>query len=257
MKKWALVTGASSGIGESFTRLLAAAGFNLVLVARDEVRLNERAAGLREKYGAESIVIVADLATESGCAKVEEFITNNEVEVLINNAGFGINKPFTISDLAKEEEVLKDLVRTPMRLMHVVLPKMKERNSGVIINVSSVASFIAGGAYSASKSYLTVLSESLHTELSATNIKVSALCPGFTRTEFHQRGRMKMTGLPQFLWLSADRVVADAWNAATAGKVISVPGKQYAILSFISRFGPRPLVRRLGMNVRVRQRKSN
>ncbi|MSW54098.1 MAG: SDR family NAD(P)-dependent oxidoreductase, partial [Actinobacteria bacterium] len=119
MKKWALVTGASSGIGESFTRLLAAEGFNLILVSRDEARLNERAAGLCEKYGAESIVIVADLATEAGCTKVEEFIANNAVEVLVNNAGFGINKPFTMSDLAKEEEVLKVLVRTPMRLMHV------------------------------------------------------------------------------------------------------------------------------------------
>lgn len=254
MKKWAVVTGATAGIGESFTRLLAAAGFNLVLVARDEVRLNERAAGLREKYGAESIVIVADLATESGCAKVEEFIANNEVEVLINNAGFGINKPFTISDLAKEEEVLKVLVRTPMRLMHVVLPKMKERNSGVIINVSSIASFIAGGTYSASKSYLTVLSESLHTELCATNIKVSALCPGFTRTEFHQRGRMKMAGLPQFMWLNSDVLVAKAWKDALAGKPVSIPGWQYKLLvGFISLL-PRSFVRRVGMNLRVKRR---
>jgi short-subunit dehydrogenase len=254
MKKWAVVTGASSGIGESFTRLLAATGFNLVLVARDEIRLIERAAGLKEKYGAESIVIVADLATESGCTKVEEFIANNEVEVLINNAGFGINKLFTMSDLTKEEEVLKVLVRTPMRLMHVALPKMKERNSGVIINVSSVASFIAGGAYSASKSYLTVLSESLHTELCATNIKVSALCPGFTRTEFHQRGRMKMAGLPQFMWLNSDEVVAKAWRDALAGKPVSVPGWQYKLLLGFISLAPRSLVRRVGMNLRIKQR---
>jgi short-subunit dehydrogenase len=254
MKKWALVTGATAGIGESFTRLLAAQGFNLILVARDEVRLNERAAGLKEKFGAESIVIVADLATESGCAKVEEFIANNEIEVLINNAGFGINKAFTMSDLAKEEEVLKVLVRTPMRLMHVVLPKMKERNSGVVINVSSVASFIAGGAYSASKAYLTVLSESLHTELSATNIKVSALCPGFTRTEFHQRGRMKMAGLPQFMWLNSDVLVAKAWKDALAGKPVSIPGWQYKLLIGLISIFPRSVVRRLGMNLRVKQR---
>ena len=254
MKKWALVTGASSGIGESFTRLLAAQDFNLVLVARDEIRLNERAAGLREKYGADSIVIVADLATESGCAKVEEFIANNEIEVLINNAGFGINKLFTMSDLAKEEEVLKVLVRTPMRLMHVALPKMKVKNSGVVINVSSVASFIAGGAYSASKSYLTVLSESLHTELSATNIKVSALCPGFTRTEFHQRGRMKMAGLPQFMWLNSDEVVAKAWRDALARKPVSIPGWQYKLLLGFISLAPRSLVRRVGMNLRIKQR---
>ena len=254
MKKWALVTGATAGIGESFTRLLAAEGFNLVLVARDEVRLHERAQGLKDKYGADSVVIVADLATESGCTKVEEYLANNEVEVLINNAGFGINKAFTMSDLAKEEEVLKVLVRTPMRLMHVALPKMKERNSGVVINVSSVASFIAGGAYSASKSYLTVLSESLHTELSATNIKVSALCPGFTRTEFHQRGRMKMAGLPEFMWLNSDTLVAKAWKDALAGKPVSIPGWQYKLLVGVISVVPRSVVRRLGMNLRVKQR---
>jgi short-subunit dehydrogenase len=254
MKKWALVTGATAGIGESFTRLLAAKGFNLVLVARDEARLHERAAGLKENFGAESVVIVADLATEAGCAKVEDYIRTNEIEVLINNAGFGINKAFTISDLAKEEEVLKVLVRTPMRLMHVVLPAMKERNSGIVINVSSVAGFIAGGAYSASKSYLTVLSESLSTELSATNIKVSALCPGFTRTEFHQRGRMKMAGLPNFLWLNSDVLVAKAWKDAVSGKPVSIPGWQYKTLMGVISLLPRSIVRRLGMNLRVKQR---
>ena len=254
MKKWALVTGATAGIGESFTRLLAQKGYNLVLVARDEVRLNERAKGLMDNFGADSVVLVADLATEAGCFKVEDFIKKNEIEVLINNAGFGINKAFTMSDLDKEEEVLKVLVRTPMRLMHVVLPGMKERNSGTVINVSSVASFIAGGAYSASKSYLTVLSESLHTELSATNIKVSALCPGFTRTEFHQRGRMKMAGLPEFMWLNSDRLVAQAWKDAQSGKAVSIPGWQYKLLVGFITLVPRPLVRRVGMNLRVKQR---
>ena len=255
MKKWALVTGATAGIGESFTRLLAAQGFNLVLVARDEARLHERAQGLKNKFGAESVVIVADLATESGCAKVEEFIKSNEIEVLINNAGFGINKAFTMSDLAKEEEVLKVLVRTPMRLMHVAIPGMKERNSGTVINVSSVASFIAGGAYSASKAYLTVLSESLHTELASTKINVSALCPGFTRTEFHQRGRMSMKGLPNFMWLDPDVVVATSWNETLKGKAISIPGWQYKVLIFVMTTLPRSIVRKVGMNLRKKQRK--
>ena len=226
----------------------------MVLVARDEARLHERAVGLKEKFGAESVVIVADLATEAGCAKVEDYIRTNEIEVLINNAGFGINKAFTMSDLAKEEEVLKVLVRTPMRLMHVALPGMKERNSGVVINVSSIASFIAGGAYSASKAYLTVLSESLSTELSATNIKVSALCPGFTRTEFHQRGRMKMAGLPNFMWLNSDFLVAKAWKDAISGKPVSIPGWQYKTLVGAISLLPRSIVRRLGMNLRVKQR---
>jgi len=141
-----------------------------------------------------------------------------------------------------------------MRFMHVVLPQMKARNSGTIINVSSVAGWIAGGTYSAAKSYLTVLTESLHTELRGTEVRVHALCPGFTRTEFHQRGQMKMSGLPSFMWLNAREVVDAAWKSAGRGEVISVPGFQYKFLSFLSQYAPRPLVRKLGMNVRVRQR---
>jgi short-subunit dehydrogenase len=138
--------------------------------------------------------------------------------------------------------------------MHAVLPGMRERNSGTIINVSSVSGWIAGGSYSAAKSYLTVLSESLHTELVDTNIRITALCPGFTHTEFHQRAKMKMSGLPGFMWLAADRVADDAWTASQAGKAVSIPGWQYGILATIARFGPRPLVRKLGMSVRRRQR---
>jgi short-subunit dehydrogenase len=131
---------------------------------------------------------------------------------------------------------------------------MKERDSGTIINVSSVAGWIAGGSYSAAKSYLTVMSESLHTELLGTNVNIHALCPGFTRTEFHQRGRMKMNGLPEFLWLDARQVVVAAWRAAQKGKALSVPGSQYKLLTFLMRYIPRPIVRKVGMNARKRQR---
>ncbi|MFM9098947.1 MAG: SDR family NAD(P)-dependent oxidoreductase, partial [Actinomycetota bacterium] len=158
------------------------------------------------------------------------------------------------SDRQIENDLLDVLVRAPLRLMHAVLPAMKERDSGTIINVSSVASWIAGGTYSAAKSYLTILSESLHTELRGTNVKVNALCPGFTRTEFHQRGRMKMTGLPEFLWLDSDDVVRAAWKSASKGKAISIPGSQYKLLTFLMRYLPRPIVRRVGMNARARQR---
>jgi len=254
MQSWALVTGATVGIGESFTRLLAKNGYNIVLVARDLPRLHERAKSLETTFGIETKVIQADLATDAGCKTIEDFITNNQIDVLINNAGFGLNKAFTMSQLDAEQQMLDVLVRTPMRLMHVALPGMKERNKGVIINVSSVAGWIAGGTYSASKSYLTVLTESLHTELSSTNVKVSALCPGFTRTEFHQRGGMSMKGLPAFMWLNADKLVATAWKDAVAGKAVSVPGWQYQLLTFLMRNIPRSLLRKVGMNVRVKQR---
>jgi short-subunit dehydrogenase len=253
MQSWALVTGATSGIGESFTRLLAENNYNIVLVARDLPRLQERAEQLQAKFKVQTHIIQADLATDSGCGVVEQYIANNQIDVLINNAGFGINKAFTLSQLEAEQQLLDVLVRTPMRLMHVALPLMKERNKGVVINVSSVASFIAGGTYSASKSYLTVLSESLHTELAGTNVKISALCPGFTRTEFHQRGRMSMKGLPSFLWLDADELVAKAWSDALKGEALSIPGWQYQLLVFVIKRLPRSIVRKVGM--RTKQRK--
>ena len=255
MSSWALVTGATAGIGESFSRLLASHKYNIVLVARDMPRLEERAHGLEQKFGVKTHVIQTDLATDEGCALIEKFIEENHIDVLINNAGFGTNKSFTISDLHTEQQLLDVLVRTPMRLMHRVLPQMKERNSGVIINVSSVAGYIAGGSYSASKSYLTVLSESLNTELSSTNIKVSALCPGFTRTEFHQRGRMSMKALPNFMWLDADRLVEQSWRDALKGDAVSIPGWQYKILYFLVQSVPRSIVRKVGMNLRAKQRR--
>ena len=255
MGSWALITGATSGIGESFTRLLAENNYNIVLVARDVPRLQERAQGLEEKYSVQTHIIQADLSTDAGCTIVEQYIANNQIDVLINNAGFGINKAFTVSALDSEQQLLDVLVRTPMRLMHVALPQMKQRNKGVIINVSSVASFIAGGTYSASKSYLTVLSESLHTELAETNVKISALCPGFTRTEFHQRGRMSMKGLPSFMWLDSDVLVAKAWSDALKGKAVSIPGWQYKLLVFVIHQLPRSIVRKVGMSVRTKQRK--
>ena len=252
----ALVTGATAGIGAAYARQLAEEGFDLILVARDKKRLADVAKSLSKEFGVKTEILVADLTKSAQLAKVEKRLASKvkPVEVLINNAGFGINKSFLDSARESEQALLDVLVTAPMRLTHAVLPVMKERNSGTVVNVSSVASWIAGGTYSAAKSYLTVFTESLHTELRGTKVNISALCPGFTRTEFHQRGRMKMTGLPNFMWLSAEKVVARSWKAAKSGKAISVPGWQYLILSSISRFGPRPLVRRIGMNVRKKQR---
>jgi len=256
-KPIALITGATAGIGAAFAELLASENHDLVIVARDLPRLNQRAEEWRSKFGVEVEVVQADLSRDEDIRRIELRLQNisRPIDVLINNAGFGINKSFTASDTAEEIALLDVLVTAPMRLMHAVLPAMKDRNSGVVINVSSVAGWIAGGSYSAAKSYLTVLSESLHTELKATNVNVHALCPGFTRTEFHQRGKMKMGGVPNWFWLSAEQVVRDSWKAARAGKVLSIPGRQYKVISFISRFGPRPWVRKVGMNVRVRQRR--
>ena len=252
----ALVTGATAGIGEAFARFLAAKGFDLVIVARDQERLNARAAELRSKFNIQVEILRADLFNPGDLQKVQDRLSNADapIEVLINNAGFGIKDSFLTSNLEDEVRLLRVLAEVPMVLMHEVLPAMVARNSGTIINVSSVASFIAGGSYSAAKSWLTVMSEALHTELSKTNVHVTALCPGFTHTEFHQRGKMKMDGLPEFMWLDADDVVADAWKVSQAGGAISVPGGQYKTLTFLARYLPRPIVRKLGINVRKKQR---
>ena len=252
----ALITGATAGIGASYANLLAKEGFDLILVARDLPRLNKVAKELSKRFGVKTQCIKADLTKPFQLVRVEKRVADSKkpIDVLINNAGFGIKDSFTLSNLDKEQELLDVLVTAPMRLTHAVLPVMVKRNTGIIVNVSSVASFIAGGTYSAAKSYLTVFSESLHTELHGTNVKISALCPGFTRTEFHARGRMKMTALPKFMWLNSDELVSKSWKYAKANRVICIPGWQYKILSAIARNAPRPIVRKVGMNVRKKQR---
>ena len=252
----ALITGATAGIGNAYAELLAKQGFDLVLVARDLPRLNQVAKRLSKTYKIKVETLKADLTKPAQLARVEKRVSNisKQIEVLVNNAGFGIKESFIDTQIKKEQELLDVLVTAPLRLTHAVLPGMIKRNNGTIVNVSSVASWIAGGTYSAAKSYLTVFTEYLHTELKGTNVNISALCPGFTRTEFHQRGKMRMSGLPNFMWLTVDQVVAQSWKYAKAGKVICIPGWQYLILSTVARIAPRPLVRKLGMGVRRRQR---
>ena len=250
----ALVTGASSGIGWHFANLLAKEGYDLVITARDLNRLNHLASEFNSKYGRDIEVISADLTTDSGILQIENRLRNGDIEVLINNAGYGINRPFTKSDTKDEIAVMRILCEAPLRLAHAVLPTMVAKDNGIIINVSSVAAWITGGHYSAAKSYLMVLSESLHTELAGTAIKVCSLAPGFTHTEFHQRGNMNMDSLPKFMWLNADNVVITAWRDALAGKAISIPGRQYRFLYMVTRYAPRHLVRKGGYSFRKKQR---
>ena len=187
----ALVTGATAGIGESFTRMLAAKGFDLVLVARDKKRLQERANSLSKKYSVEVEVLPADLSVPAQLARVEKRLSNPKkpIEVLINNAGFGIKDSFLKSDIKAELQLIDVLARAPMQLMHAVLPQMLKRDLGVIINVSSVASFIAGGTYSAAKSYLKVHSFEFK------NSNPKGICWPPTNPQDHPRGRRKNLNL--------------------------------------------------------------
>lgn len=253
----ALVTGASAGIGTAFVRELASHGYDLVLVARDEARLAALAAQVRESHKVLVEVLPADLGTTQGCQEVGDRLRDGQrpVEILVNNAGFGINQPFVGGDLQAEEALLDVLVRAVLRLTHAALPGMVERGSGSVINISSVAGWLPMGTYSAAKSWVTTFSESLRTELSGTGVSVTAVCPGFTHTEFHERAKMRADTMPEWMWLDAQQVASQGLEAALAGRSVSVPSMRYQALSTATRYLPRPLVRRAAGSVRGPRRK--
>ncbi len=241
----ALITGATSGIGLAFARTLATRGHDIVLVARNQERLDLVAAELRG-HRVQVEVIAADLADRSQLAVVEDRLRAQPVEILVNNAGFGVLQSFSAGDLDAEQQMLDVLVTAVMRLTHAALPGMIARGSGAVLNISSVAGWITGGTYSAAKAWVTVFSESLATELAGTGVHVTAVCPGFTHTEFHQRASMEIDGIPEWMWLDTQEVVDRALRDVRKGRPISVAGSQYKALSLAAQYLPRPLVRALG-----------
>ena len=240
----ALVTGATAGIGAAFARQLAGRGSDLVLVARDAARLESKAQQLRS-YGVQVEVLPADLADDEGCALVEKRCAAG-VDVLVNNAGLGTTGAFHEVALADEEHLLRLNVRAVLRLTHAALAPMVARGSGAIVNVSSVAGFAPGSrsaTYSASKAWVTNFSESLHLQYADRGVRVLALCPGFTRTEFHARAEMDTSGIPDRLWLDAEDVVRVGLSDLDKGKSLSVPGGQYKAIVAATRVIP-PSVQR-------------
>lgn len=245
----ALITGATAGIGAAFARRLAADGFSLVLVARDEDRLGASAESLRLRYGVGVEVLPADLATDEGLGKVEKRLAEG-IDLLVNNAGFGHPGSFLDVPVAEELRMLKVHCEAVLRLTMAALPGMRERDRGAVINVASVAAFFTRGSYSASKAWVVNYSESVAAELTGTRVRVMALCPGFVRTEFHERASMDTSGIPDFLWLSADDVVREAMRDLARGRRVSVPDLRYKIIVGVGRLIPKGLAgqvsRRLG-----------
>lgn len=246
----ALITGGSAGIGAAFSRRLAAEGRDLVLVARDRQRLEDTAAQLRERYLVEVEVLPADLATDEGCAAVEARIAQaeNPVETLINNAGIGIYRGFGNAPLVEEERLLDLNVRAVLRLTHAGVNAMRSRGRGEIINISSVAGFMPRGAavtYAAAKAWVTSFTEGVALAVAGSGIRVSVICPGFTRTEIHARAAADMSHLSSWVWLEADRVVAEGLADVRAGKPLSIPSRRYRAIVLMTRLVPRPLLRRV------------
>ena len=241
----ALVTGASAGLGRAFAERLAREGTDLVLVARDLARLEELARGLRQRHGVAVEVLVADLSDRAATGRVCDRLEDDlrPVDLLVNNAGLGYRHSFLDNDIAQEEAGLDVMVRAVLLTSHAAGRAMRERGHGAILNVSSVASFIANGTYSAEKAFVTVFTEGLASELTGTGVTATVLCPGFTRTEFHARAGIRTSALPESLWLDADDVVQQALTDVARGKVVSVPGAQWKVVTAGVRVLPRPLVR--------------
>jgi short-subunit dehydrogenase len=245
----AVVTGASAGIGRVFAERLAQRGFDLVLVGRDKTRHEQVAAELSRDYQISARAIAADLSTEPDIDRVARELTGGpEVSILVNNSGFGTQGRLHQIGIESQARMLRLHAMAPMQLTHAVLPRMVARGAGWVINVSSVASFLysAGNVnYSATKVYLTRFTEVLDVELAGTGIVVQALCPGFVRTEFHARGKMDMSMVPNWLWLNAERVVDASLRAAErGGPVVVIPGPLYWMIARAAQLTPHWLLRR-------------
>lgn len=239
-----MVTGATAGIGRSFAERLATRGHDLVLVARDAERLAEVADDLGHRFGSRCELLPADLADREALQTVADRLAADDdpVDLLVNNAGFGLNRSFLRTPTADEERLLDVLVRSVLVLSHAGLPGMVERGRGGVLNVASVAGWTPQGTYSAAKAWVIVFTEGLATQLAGTGVKATVTCPGFTRTEFHGRADMDMGWLPEWAWQQPEQVVDDALAAFAAGRVVTVPGVGYRAAAALARHAPSSLV---------------
>ena len=245
----AMVTGASSGIGAAFARRLAADGYRLVLVARNRSRLDDDRATLRAAGAPGVEILGADLTDRAARLDVCARLTDAEipVDLLANNAGMGLGKDFLAATQRELVDQLELNVTAVMALTHAALPGMVARHRGGVINIASIAGMLPGrgSTYSASKAWVTSFTEGIAMSLQGTGVRMVAVCPGFVRTEFHQRADIDMTGTPGFLYTDVNTVVEQALSALRAGRTVVVPGGLYKALAAAAKMAPRALVRKV------------
>ncbi|WZH53211.1 MAG: SDR family NAD(P)-dependent oxidoreductase [Nocardioides alkalitolerans] len=242
----ALVTGGTAGIGAGYAHRLAARGFDLVLVARDEDRLADVAADLRTQHGVDVETLAADLVDRADLDRVAARLADPErpVEWLVNNAGFGLKGRFLDNDLEAEQAMLDVLVTAVLRLTHAALGPMVERGSGTVVNVSSVAAFLPRGTYGAAKAWVNRFGLWAAQEYGPSGVRITTVCPGFVRTEFHGRMGVEQTSAPKALWLEVDDVVDATFDAVQSGRALVVPSKRYRVLVGAARLVPSGLLQR-------------
>ncbi|MGQ4486703.1 SDR family oxidoreductase [Streptomyces sp. 372A] len=240
----ALITGATAGIGAAFARRLAADGYDLVLVARDAERLREQATELHDRHGIEAEVLRADLSEDKGIRAVEERLgdARRPVDLLVNNAGFGNKGRYLEVPMADELAMLKVHCEAVLRLTSAAAASMRERGRGGIVNVASVAAFVPRGTYGASKAWVVQFSQGAAKDLAGSGVRLMALCPGFVRTEFHQRAGMGTGNIPGWMWLDADKLVSAALADLARGKSVSIPDPRYKVLMGAVKLAPRGLL---------------
>lgn len=243
----ALVTGASSGLGRAFCERLAAEGTDLVVVARDAARLEALADALRASGGIDVEVLPADLVDRERLQVVADRVADQArpVDLLVNNAGNALRRPFVANDVADEEAMLDLHVRATLVLTHAAVRAMTTRGQGGIINVASVAGWLPAGSYSAHKAWVTVFSQAIASQVARKGVQVMALNPGFVRTEFHERADMDVSGYPDLAWLSAPEVAAQALRALRSGRAVYVPSRRYQAVATVLRHAPHETIHRV------------
>ncbi|GAB3676008.1 SDR family NAD(P)-dependent oxidoreductase [Angustibacter aerolatus] len=241
----ALVTGGTSGIGLAFANALARRDHDLVLVARDTERLERTAELLRGTYGVQVEVLAADLADRAAVDRVASRLLDpvRTIDLLVNNAGFGVHARLTDEDLSEIELGLDVMCRAVVLLGGAAGRAMRERGHGAIVTVSSVAGYVTMGGYSALKAFVTTWSESLSVELAGSGVTVTALAPGWVRTEFHERAGIRTTNLPGPAWVDVDRLVEECLRDVARGRVVSIPTTRFTIAAWLARHAPRAAVR--------------
>ena len=253
MRQTALVTGASSGIGEAFAQRLAREKFDLVIVARTRSRLESLAKLIRDAEDVEVEVVAADLTHTADLHALEKRIRSEApIDMLVNNAGFGTKGQFSKLDLAKEEEEIRLNVMALVRLTHAALPGMIARNRGSVINVSSMAGLQPNpyfATYGATKAFVNSFTEALYEELRGTDVRIQALCPGFTRTEFQERAGIDTSRLPSLLWMTPEAVVDASLAGLRSSEVVCVPGFSNRVVSTMVGAVPRGVTRRFAGSV--------
>jgi short-subunit dehydrogenase len=260
----ALITGASSGIGEAFADVFAAHGFNLVITARREERLRAVASRLEEQYGVNVLVFVADHAlpdtAERLCAELER--RGVTVDALVNNAGYGVPGTFLSSPWTRHQDMLQVMVSGLAELTHRLLPGMVERRYGRVINVASLAGMVPAPAghtlYAAAKALVIKFSEALAAEMCPHNVHVTALCPGFTISEFHDvtGTREKVKGLPPWMWLDSPTVARQGFDAVMAGTPVYINGRVNRTIALLVRYVPQGVVKAIGRRLGRSYRKT-